>query len=266
VRIERWSGHPVRDEFIMRHSRTAFTLVETLCLAGVVLIVIVMVLGLFMSSRTRGARVQTEARQLRQIHSSLISYAASSEGGKFPRPGLINRLPIGDAGEEVDGRGPEDVSKNTTANLYSSLIALNYMTPQLLVSPRERNPRVSVCENYDYSKYCPTADVYWDAGFVADLQSGSNASFAHLPLVGQPRVRWMNNGDSKFVVLGNRMPVGGKPDPASFACEPDGSWMGHRVFNDGQVSWITVRSPDRVDSGLSFTKAVIEGKAVLQFD
>jgi hypothetical protein len=142
-----------------------------------------------------------DAYQLRNIHTSWLTFSHEF-AGVFPTPGLINRLPFD--GQEVPGRGPEDVSANTTANLYSVCIMHNYFTPEICISPAERNPNVRFNVDYNYERYNTNNDVYWDGSFKADLNTGSNVSYAHMPLIGKRKVReWKDTSNSEWPVLGN---------------------------------------------------------------
>jgi hypothetical protein len=162
-----------------------------------------------------------DGAQLRQIHQSLVVFGREGNG-RFPRPGLINRLPVN--GQRIPGRGQEDVSQNTTANLFSSLIAQNFVTPELLVSPVERNDKVRVLkqDRYDYTKVRPAENVFWDDAFKADLKVLSHVSYAHMPIHGERAAKhWRDTMDSHVSTLGNRGPRDGKVDPKSITNGPE---------------------------------------------
>jgi prepilin-type processing-associated H-X9-DG protein len=160
--------------------------------------------------------------------------------GKYPRPGLVNRLPTA-AGDEP-GRGPEDHSLNTTANLYSCLIAQNFITPQIVISPAEANPVVVAKNDYNLDAYDPANDVYWDESFAADLEAGSNTSYAHLPLTGKRgRDWWTDTLDADRALLGTRGPKDGLDDPDSYTYQFFGrgkSWAGNICFADGHAEYL----------------------------
>jgi hypothetical protein len=262
----------------MPHTRRAFTVIEAL--SAFACTGIITILGYQATApatkpaATRpdlspAAALAREADQLRKIHQSLVTFANASRSGRFPTPGLIDRLPTNLGGKDVEipGQGPEDVTQNTTANLYSCMIAQNYFEPGLAVAPRDRNLDIKVDADYDFSKYNPAQDTYWDDAFKADLAEESNASFAHIALHGDPKAtQWKSTLDSKYAVLGNRVPIHGKLSADSFACQPDGSWSGHVVFNDNHVEHLTVTTPQNVHSDLSFTKSMTADGPVLQFD
>jgi len=191
-------------------------------------------------------RTRKDATQLNQIHKAMVIFAAEMDG-TMPRPGLIDRQPTEVNGRKmnVPGRGEEDTTANTTANLYSTLICMNYFTPQLVVSPIERNPKVVEEKNYNYDAYSPIEDQYWDDTFRADLEGESNVSYAHLVLSGERmKAQWRNTMDAQFIVLGNRGPLDGEPNDRSFTSGPHGAWAGNVVFSDNHTELITSFTPE----------------------
>jgi hypothetical protein len=123
-----------------------------------------------------------DAKQQEMIFKGMVTFSRQFNG-IFPRPGFINRLAFN--GVETPGLGAEDPARNTTANLFSSLIAQNFFAPEILISPVERNPRIEIDSDYDHNAFKPADDVYWDPAFAADLETGSNVSYAHMPLWGK---------------------------------------------------------------------------------
>jgi hypothetical protein len=236
---------------------------------------------------TMHAKTLKDATQLRGIHQSLLVFAHEFQG-IMPLPGLIDRQPVN--GVEEPGRGPEDESQNTTANLHSAMIMQNY-TPELIISPVERNPGVvKVDADYNYEVYNVIQDTYWDSTFKADLAGESNVSYANLVLFGKRKsAEWKASMNAKFPVVGNRGPKDGQANPDSFTCGPHGNWAGNLAFNDNHVEFFTATQsphackdaqgqdkPDNVfavDDGmagadviLSFTKAMTKSGAELQWD
>jgi hypothetical protein len=240
--------------------------------------------GVTMHTKTR-----KDAEQLRMMHQSFLVFAREFQG-IMPLPGLIDRLPFN--GVEEPGRGPEDEAQNTTANLHSAMIMQNFYTPDLIISPVERNPKVKVHADYNYEMYNPTpaVDCYWDANFKADLAQESNVSYANLVLFGKRKsTEWRDTLNAKFAILGNRGPKDGKNDPDSFTCGPHGNWAGNIAGNDNHAEFFTAtqsphtfknaegqEKPDNffaIDDGmggadviLSFTKAITKDGAELQWD
>jgi len=222
--------------------------------------------------------VQTvkDATQLSQIHKGMVVFARQLNG-RLPTPGLIDRLPHPEIGD-VPGIGEEDVSLNTTANLYACMVAHDYMSTEILISPVERNPKVTVDKDFNYEAYAPIDDEYWDKTFAADLEAGSNVSYAHMPIVGEwGKMHWRDNMDSAIVVLGNRGPMNGQRDFRSHTCDPHGYWSGNIVFADNHVEfWRNPASEKFTDPDdnifeagkniISFTADIKDGNTVLQWD
>lgn len=218
-----------------------------------------------------------DATQMRGVHQSWIIFAKEFQG-LFPVPGMINRLPVEGLGN-VPGRGEEDITQNTTANLHSSMVMANYYSPDLLISPVERNPKMRVCVEYNYEGYDVVNDVFWDSNFKADLAQLSHVSFANMPLAGERRVtQWRDTLDAKFSVIGNRGPKDGLTDPSSFTCGPHGNWAGNIVFHteffnspiwkiekDGVSHTDNFFADDR-GILLAFTRKIIDKSVDLQFD
>ncbi|MCH8153462.1 MAG: hypothetical protein IH830_13945 [Planctomycetes bacterium] len=246
-------------------------------------VVILFAIALPLANRYRRDRLSMEdSAQLKEIHQAWITFAHEYKG-RYPVPGLINRLPDAFLGE-MDGAGPQDYSLNTTANLYSAMLSQNYFNSHIFISTFERNPAVVQDKDYDYNAYDPPNDVYWDPNFVADLETGSNVSYAHIPLVGDRMVhQWRNTGDANVALLGNRGPADGVASADSLSCRSDGSYVGSLVFNDNHLETLSVTAglkigggPDNLfnfDPGLSgldqvlaFTKEVKDNQAVLQHD
>ncbi len=186
--------------------------------------------------------------------------------------------------------GGHDASANTTANLYSAMIAESYTVPGQLISGNEFSPNVRRDEDYDYRSYNPRSGTYWDSSFVADLAVESNTSFAHVPLYGERlRQLWRFTAGSHTPMLGNRGPEGGVDNPDSYTYGRNGVWGGHVVFGDGHVEFLNTftppgvvygrgaerlpdnifdaeEGPDGLDAILTFTKKMTEEGPEVQWD
>ena len=182
-----------------------------------------------------------------------------------------------------------DWSLNTTANLYSALIAAGLVAPKQLVAANEWG-WVEVDTDYDLAAINPGAGVYWDPDFSADLEEGSNVSFAHLPLFGERHELWWEaTMSTRFPLFGNRGPEDGVQDPESYTTGDNGLWGGHLVFGDGHVEFTGSFTPGnltwqrggerhqdnifRMDDGvdgrdaiLGFTQWMTDRGPVLQWD
>lgn len=184
----------------------------------------------------------------------------------------------------------EDVSLNTTANLFSAMVMDNYSPPNQLISGNEYSGYVEVMRDYDYTAYDPAARLYWDPMFKADLQRLSHVSFAHMPLCGERfEKQWRSTMSSGTPLIGNRGPKDGVNDANSYACGRDGMWRGHLVFGDGHIDFVDTPTPNGLyyeadgqraadnmfimesgargnDAILGFTKTMSLDQVELQFD
>ena len=90
--------------------RKGFTLIELL----VVMAIIALLLGLLLPALAKAratARQVKSATQLNQIHKGFM-IMSTNDNDIFPTPGRINRCGT------TPGKGPEDESVNSHANLY----------------------------------------------------------------------------------------------------------------------------------------------------
>ena len=201
-----------------------------------------------------------DATQIRVSHECWATYAKSFDG-LLPSPGLVERLPID--GVRIPGRGAEDISQNTTANLFSLHSAQNYFSPDMSVGPTEPNPVVTVFDAYNYQAYSPATGKAWDPNFKADLQTGSNVSYAHMPLYGLLKDKYWRDtfsGSSAIPILGNRGPHNGVSDPKSWTLkihEPHDQWSGNICFADGHVEFLVGLPTAKTSDGRTISTQVI---------
>lgn len=213
------------------HRQTGVSKIEMI-IAIIAIVVVIVILIVVVRGPRITAQQRHNAAQLQQIHQAITVFASDCDG-LYPRPGLIDRLPYDPDGDgplpaqDVPGHGAEDKSANTTANLFSLLIAQEYFNADLPISPWERNPKVSEYDDYNYDAYDPDADVYWDPEFVADLDVKCNVSYGHLPIWGEnARKWWRQTARSGPPLLGNRGPADGIASADSLSCRLDGRWLG----------------------------------------
>jgi hypothetical protein len=209
------------------------------------------------------------------MHQSLVA-GARDFNGRFITPSIVN--------------GTNDVTWDTTANLFSVMVMQNYIKPEQLVSGNEYSGWIEVDYDYDFRAYDPRQGVYWDASFEGDLERGSNVSYAHVPLFGDRfDDHWQSSLSSRFPILGNRGPRNGEDDPNSMTYGRNQQWGGHLVYGDGHIEFSTTFTPSGLsfrrdgqlvpdnifaledgeagsDAILSFTQEMTEDGPVLQFD
>ncbi len=217
-----------------------------------------------------------DKQYLASMYQTLVVEAQMSGEGRFLVPSALTRR--GDAGDD------------TTANLFSAMVAQLSFPPSQMISGNEMSPYVKLDEDYDYTAYNFADDTFWDPNFSADLTWESNTSFAHPPLYGNRLRRyWYTGVGSRIPLLGNRGPEDGVANPDSWTYNRDGRWAGHLVFGDGHVEFIRTftingiflqtsggNQPDNVfnmeqgadgsDVVLSFTKQMTADGPVLQYD
>jgi len=254
--------------------------------------IIVVLFALMMSSLNRAVTGEGSAKegtvrsiedqaQLVAIHQAFAIQALGdprNRGGRFLVPSVISRT--------------DDRSLDTTADLYSAMIAMNFLRPETLISPNDYSAWVEADTDYDFQAYQPAEGRFWDADFKADLKDVSNVSYAHMPLFGE-RFEKHWSGESRNLVLGNRGPKDGIDDPTSYTYGRNRQWAGHIVFGDGSIDFITTFTPgsvqvmprgagttegaqdnifrfddgvDGVDAILGFTKTMTEDGPELMWD
>ena len=233
--------------------------------------IIALLIGLLLPALAKAraqAKLLKDGTQIKQIHEAWTVFSHEFEG-IFPTPGLINRLATDIDGdgtdEQVAGRGPEDLEKNTTANVHSACIMQNYYSPEIAVCPTEPSGNVMVKDNYNWEEYSVNRDVYWDGdwasgtsepnwGFKTRL-SGSdpvcNTSYASMPLAGtRKQNQWRETYDSKFAVIGNRGPhlsVNSEYPNLSMTYEIHGGqrqWVGNVCWQDNHITVETSFFPE----------------------
>ena len=189
--------------------------------------------------------------------------------------------------EPASERSGPGVPSNVTSILYSALILGRYVDPEMMISANEQSPHISLMMGFDYSASSATTGKFWDPNFKADLEMGSNASFAHMPLCGRRKPYWTEGKlDSLFPLLGTRGPKDGNMQGRSYTIGRDNTWGGFRAFGDGHVAFTTSffnegpalpngeqdnvfmmeGEADGGDAILAFTKLMTRDGPTLQFD
>lgn len=271
-------------------SRRAMSILEVVVIVACAAVLLCLFLANLAPRHTHGGRRTKDATQIRGIHQSWVVYAKDFNG-IFPTPGLERRLPFN--GTTMPGRGEEDRTQNTTANLYSMCIMGNYFSPEMCIGPTEPSSRVVTHEDdYNYEAYSPIHGVHWDAKFEADLHKTSNVSYAHMPLFGEMKLKhWRDTLDASHPIIGNRGPLGGVHDPNSITNKihsPHSRWSGFIIPSDNSVNFTETfptrpraatieytiapeclpnnRQPPSTDAVITFTKHMRGSIPVVQHD
>jgi len=248
--------------------QNGFTLIELL----VVMAIIALLLGLLLPALAKARATARQVKcgtQVQQIHKAWVTKGTDSPRGTFPLPGEVNRIGA------LPGRGNEDEAKNSHANLYSLCVAQQFISPQILVSPSESSGNVGVCSNYDYNKYKPADDIYWDGdakndssntgvdgNLKADLTTLSSTSYASMPLLMKNStskiacrrdLQWKvgATSGSRFPIIGNRGVKNGATSTDDYTnsktLEIHGAkneWDGNVCYNDDHVVFIRTFTPE----------------------
>ncbi|MFZ9915046.1 MAG: prepilin-type N-terminal cleavage/methylation domain-containing protein [Phycisphaerales bacterium] len=246
----------------MKRQNRGFTLVELL----VVVAIIALLIGLLLpalSKAQRTAKSLQDSANISGTHKGFLTWANQDQRGRLPIPGLVQRLAVPGLGF-VPGQGEEDVTKNNTARLYSSMIAKGFSDTNAIVSPVETNPVVKVRADYNFNSWNPAAasPTFWDDNFRANIHKtvGStnedqcNTSYAHLALIGdRKKFYWSNKADGTRPVMGNRGTYKGLYTGNNYKLSytlafhaPDDTWEGNICYGDNHVTLERSLIPDTV--------------------
>ena len=256
----------------MRKNR-GFTLIELL----VVISIIALLIGLLLpalSKAQQNARETKDRAQIKQIHAGMLIAAQTDKKGSLPIPGLVDRL----LGEQ--GVGDESWAYNNTRCLYSLMVAKEYFNPDLIFGPTEINPVVvemgkAGTRPYDFTKYNPAQDVYWDSGLGDKVDATTipsnassttytkdgtapgycNTSYAHNALWGIRRdTQWKNTSDSTKPLMGTRGVNPAKRTDKDYYVKnyatqligPKQEWNGNICFADNHIDGVVSFKPEGV--------------------
>jgi prepilin-type N-terminal cleavage/methylation domain-containing protein len=235
----------------MKRTR-GFTLVELLVVIAIIALLISLLLPA-LGKAIRNGKSLKDGTQTKEIHRAMLSFASANKG-RFPTPGLINRLPDPNfGGTNQINSGPEDNTLNHTRHFYSAMIAQDLLPTMVLIGPTEVQRRIVNYENYNFNAYNPGNDSYWDPNFNANIQQvltvDIHTSYTHMTMVGKrKRDKFRETGNSGDPVIGNRAPLipngetiltpnqqAYQRSPTLRLHDPKKIWTGNVCFNDNHT-------------------------------
>lgn len=203
----------------------------------------------------RNSRLIRDGSQVRGLHQGLVLFAQGNRD-EYPLPSHYDKN-----NTTINPGSLPAESKDTTANVFSTLIYNGFFSPELCVSPAEQNG--DIVQDTDYQQSAPKAaakpeQALWDPAFSADFSDGktSNFSYAQTHFMGARRAVWSNTFQSTQAAVGNRGPrVTGLStrldpileNPKSTTLLIHGgrtTWEGNIAYNDNHVNFETTMSPE----------------------
>ena len=196
-----------RESIPITHKKSGFTLVELLVVIAIIIALAAMLIPA-LGKAFAVAKSMEDRTRLEGIHGAMLLDATGNEG-RLPRP---SELASQYDPTQLDHQNP---TTDTTGNLMSLLIARNYFTTDLLISPVETNSNVIDINLedlvYDYESIDGETKL-WDESFNGDVSAATAAnpahnSYAHQAICGQRiRLKWNSDASSSDIVLSNRGP------------------------------------------------------------
>lgn len=227
------------------HLLRGVTSVEVIVVIGVIAFLLVLLLPALKKARC-GAQSLKDKTHVTQIQKAMLGFA-SEHRGVFPTPGLAA------ADHKMDGATPR-FEDNHSAPLYSYMVALNLVKPDLLVMPDRscgfETAAVVVKSDYNYSAIDPAAGKFWDTTFsmrIDSLKNGANGSYAHAALCGDRLLKqWRDTQRQAFAVIGTRGTRNGVTTGDDYTRSPTLKfhlpkkvWVGNVCFADNHSESVT---------------------------
>jgi hypothetical protein len=200
-----------------------------------------------------------------------------SQGNKddYPFPSQLDKN-----NKTVNADSKRQEEKDNTGNILSVLCYNNFATPDILVSPAEKDTNIKVDKQFERAKPSHAVspdDAVWDPGMsgfpgettgYTGLGTGGRrdagafgcTSYGHTTPFGKKAKMWQNSAKANEAVVANRGPMYGGT-PSNWTLTPDqygtGSitlriygaptkWEGNVGYNDGSVAYELTGSPKRL--------------------
>jgi prepilin-type N-terminal cleavage/methylation domain-containing protein len=240
-----------------KNQKHGFTLVELLVVMAIIALLLSLLLPALAKARATARQIK-DSTQIQQVHKAWLVWATDFDGN-FPTPGLIRRVPLPGNAIPTPGRGQEDFTANSHANMHSAVIMSNYISTQAMVSPSESSGRVVVNASYNFEVFNVATGVYWDetpqTRFRCDLQQVCHTSYATMLISGVRKAQqWKNSLDSKFAIVGNRGVENGSLSAnlynESLTLQihgPRKRWVGNICYNDNHMKLEEAFTPEGLD-------------------
>lgn len=193
-------------------NRKGFTLIELLVVIAIIALLIGILLPALGKARA-SARQLKDSTQIRGVHQGMVLWAQNNSD-TYPLPSTISK-----GNNTIPLASPN--AKDVTRHMVSIMIFNGFFSPEICVSPAEANGLIRIYDKYQYSEpqgATVPKEALWDPSFRAypsDIAIGNGQlaadpggfSYAHMPPVGNRRVKWGNTFSATEAIIGNRGPA-----------------------------------------------------------